>query len=287
LTTSGGRGQLKADEGTVEALGTAIRAWRRDALGVLVQADAQLRGQSDAIERTRRQRTNRLSALEAALSACDAGAPDRGRLMLEIGRAREALARAADAQQEMDEIRAAFRMLERQTRASTDGEAERADADLRRRAEAIKAYRAAGVPTPETTSTGGGAPHSGTADAIAQRGLAQVRLDQIDFSDNPILDGFGKGGATRGDYRWALTTWADVVEPAVREGADRTYFEARDAERRAQGWRQTANVYDLFLGSDPIALSRRADGSFDPQSGRHRIAVARELGITHLPARLL
>lgn len=285
--TSGASGQLQADEGALEALSTAIRAWRRDAVGILAQADAQLRGQSDAIERTRSQRANRLSALNAALSACDAESPERGRLMLAAGEAEEALARATQALQEMDEVRAEFRILERQTRASTDGGTERADADLRRRAEAIKAYHAAGLPSPAATGPAGGVPSSGGGDAIAQRGLAQVPLDQVDFSDNPILDGFGKGGATRGDYRWAVSTWADVVEPAVRDGADRSYFEARDAERGATGWRQTANVYDVFLGSKPISLSRRPDGSLDPQSGRHRIEVARELGITHLPARLL
>jgi len=285
--TSGASGQLQADEGALEALSTAISAWRREAVGILAQADAQLRGQSDAIERTRSQRANRLSALKATLSACDAESPERGRLMLAVGEAEDALARATQALQEMDEVRAEFRILERQTRASTDGGTERADADLRRRAEAIKAYRAAGVPSPAATGPAGGAPSSGGGDAIAQRGLAQVPLDQVDFSDNPILDGFGKGGATRGDYRWAVSTWADVVEPAVRDGADRSYFEARDAERGATGWRQTANVYDVFLGSDPIAVSCRPDGSLDPQSGRHRIEVARELGITHLPARLL
>lgn len=46
--TSGASGQLQADEGALGALGTAIRAWRHDAVGILLQADAQLRGVASA-----------------------------------------------------------------------------------------------------------------------------------------------------------------------------------------------------------------------------------------------
>jgi hypothetical protein len=187
----------------------------------------------------------------------------------------------------MDDIRERFRMLQRQTRVASEGLVERADADLRRRAEALRAYEAVAMPTFPTESSPGLTGAGPGEDALSARGLRQVPLDQIDFKDNPIVDEFHKGGTTRSDYRWAVATWADVVEPAVLEGADRGYFEARDAERGATGWRQTATVYDLFIGSEAITLSRRADGSLDPQGGRHRIAIARELGLSQLPARLL
>lgn len=280
-------GQLRGDERALDALAAAIRDWQRDARGLLAQADARLRAQSDAVARTRAQRANHLRALETALQTCPPDSPERGQLVLDARAAEEALARATAAEQEMNEILTEFRMLERQTQASADGGAERAGADLRRRTEAIKDYRAATVPSSEPGLASGAGPTSTPGSALAQRGLTEVSLDQIDYSDNPILDEFTRGGATRGDYRWAVSTWADVVEPAVRDGHDRSYFEARDAERGASGWRQTANVYDMFLGSDPIALSRRPDGKLDPQSGRHRIEIARELGLTHLPARLL
>lgn len=259
--STGASGQLRGDERALEALASAIRDWQRDARGLLVQADARLRAQADAVAGTRAQRANRLRALEAALRACPPDSPGRGQLMRDVRAAEEALASATAADQEMSDIRTEFQMLERQARASADGDAERADADLRRRTEAIKDYRAVAVPTSAPgLASGGGSPLS-AGDALAQRGLIHVSLDQIDYGDNPILDGFTRGGANRGDYRWAVSTWADVVEPAVRDGHDRSYFEGRDAERGATGWRQTANVYDMFLGSDPIALSRRDDGT--------------------------
>jgi ParB-like chromosome segregation protein Spo0J len=43
----------------------------------------------------------------------------------------------------------------------------------------------------------------------------------------------------------------------------------------------------MFLGDDPIRLSRRPDGTFDVIGGRHRIQVARQLGIGSLPARVM
>lgn len=285
--STGASAQLRGDDRALEALAAAIRDWQRDAGGLLAQADARLRTQSDAVARTRAQRANHLRALEAALRTCEPDSPERDRLMLDVRAAEEALAHATAAEQEMNEIVAEFRMLERQTRASADGGAERAGADLRRRTEAIKDYRAAPVPSSEAGLASGAGPPPVADGALAQRGLTEVSLDEIDYSDNPIVDAFTRGGATRGDYRWAVSTWADVVEPAVRDGHDRSYFEARDAERGASGWRQTANVYDMFLGSDPIALSRRPDGTLDPVGGRHRIAIARELGLKHLPARLL
>ena len=110
----------------------------------------------------------------------------------------------------------------------------------------------------------------------------------MDFSDNPIIGAFGRGDAGLADYRWSVETWESVVRPGLNRGLDRSAFEQRDQARRASPLRRTADVFDLFLGdSDQIVLSRRADGRYDVVNGRHRIQVARELGISVLPARVI
>jgi len=44
-------------------------------------------------------------------------------------------------------------------------------------------------------------------------------------------------------------------------------------------------VYDLYYGSDPIAVDKDGD-KYDIVSGRHRIFAAKELGLDFIPARV-
>jgi len=156
-----------------------------------------------------------------------------------------------------------------------------ANRDLEHKLQALSDYAAAPVPAPSGASAAGGVPNFGVS------GLVDVPVDRMDFEDNPIRGNFGRGGAEVGDYRWAVETWETVVRPGVLAGQSRADFAARDAARgREIGLRRTAGVYDMFLGDDPIAVSRRSDGSFSVNSGRHRIAIARQLGITHLPGKI-
>jgi hypothetical protein len=41
----------------------------------------------------------------------------------------------------------------------------------------------------------------------------------------------------------------------------------------------------MFVGSDPISVERRPDGSVVVINGRHRIEIVPGLGITRLPAK--
>jgi hypothetical protein len=76
------------------------------------------------------------------------------------------------------------------------------------------------------------------------------------------------------------------VGPGVAAGKTREDFAARDARSNAQPLRRTADVYDMFLGSDRIRVDRRPDGSMDVVNGRHRLLIARELGIKTLPGQV-
>jgi hypothetical protein len=116
-----------------------------------------------------------------------------------------------------------------------------------------------------------------------------VEVSAADLDDNPVLDDngaqgtFGKGGLSRADYRWAVQTWSDTVGPGVASGKTRDDFVARDAASNAQPLRRTADVYDMFLGSDRIRADRQPNGSLNIINGRHRLLIARELGIRILP----
>jgi hypothetical protein len=119
---------------------------------------------------------------------------------------------------------------------------------------------------------------------LARSGLADIDVAAADFADNPVTGSFGRGGLTRADYRWAMTTWDQLVRPGLDRGMSRGDFAARDETRAAPPLRRTADVYDMILGSDPIRVERRGDGTLNVINGRHRIEIARELGITQLPA---
>lgn len=130
-----------------------------------------------------------------------------------------------------------------------------------------------------------GAPLAGT-------GLVNLDVDLADLDENPILDDdasngtFGKGGLSRADYRWAVQTWNDTVGPGVSSGKTRDDFAARDARSGARPMRRTADVYDMFLGADRIRADRQPDGSLNIVNGRHRLLIARELGIKSLPGQV-
>jgi hypothetical protein len=76
----------------------------------------------------------------------------------------------------------------------------------------------------------------------------------------------------------------ETVEPWINTGSVREDFEALDAQLGRDSTDQTRYVrtFELFFGGDPIII----DGS-RIISGRHRIYLARKLGIPRLPVRVL
>ena len=131
---------------------------------------------------------------------------------------------------------------------------------------------------------GGPGLQPGAAPWLAGNKLTDLDVAQVSFADNPITGTFGRGGLTRADYRWAVSTWDEVVRPGLDRVMTRNDFAARDTAGGAPPLRRTADVYDMFLGSDPIRVERRPNGSISVINGRHRLQVAGELGITRLPA---
>jgi hypothetical protein len=77
-----------------------------------------------------------------------------------------------------------------------------------------------------------------------------------------------------------------VVKPAVAKGAGSEQLGEVD---RAQGLDYEhgyQRVYDAFYGDSSIRLEKDA-GSYRVVNGAHRLVVARDLGLDHVPARVI
>jgi len=151
--------------------------------------------------------------------------------------------------------------------------------------EAIAAY---GIGASGGSASGQAAPgrrDSGTSELesfLAQKGMRMVQIEEATFADNPILS----WRALPADYAWACEKWDRVVSKAISQGQGRDDLVQRDISSGAapDSMRHLANVWDIFLGSEAIRLDAKADGTYEVINGRHRLQIARDLGITHLPA---
>lgn len=267
----------------------ALQAWSSEVTGILTQAQSTAGGARGEVESVIRKLANHVATLEALLSAAD----EEGRQGLDgrLGRANEALENARGAGARVAQVEASISRLNRAHASTSSQQVSSARAQLSAMSGALAGYRSNGAGT-----GGGGQASSASAPGVVSTtestGLKELDVMSADLDDNPILDddrsqgAFGKGGLSRADYRWAVQTWDDVVGPGVAAGKTREDFAERDARSSAKPLRRTADVYDIFLGSDRIRVDRRPDGSVDVVNGRHRLLIARELGVKRLPAQV-
>ena len=257
--------------------------------GILVQAAAVAGSAVQQAGSVVRRCQTGVTVAEAALAA--AGQEDQRRLQAELVRARAKLQQARQASQRAADVAEAVRTLQRTYAQQHSPVVAAGRGHLAGRAGAVQQYLSGRGSGPGGGGGGGGrSAGAGSANlgtALAGLGMTSVSVAAADLDDTPILDGFTRGGLTRGDYRWAVQTWNDTVGPGVARGMTRDDFAARDSTAAgARPLRRTADVYDMFLGSDCIRADRRPDGSLNIVNGRHRLQIARELGIKDLPARI-
>jgi hypothetical protein len=280
--------EVRTRDEALVAVDRGLAQWAAAAAGVLVQAAATASGAQSAAEAEVRRRAARIAALEALRSSLRPGAETRA-LDREIDQARTAHRTAVLAAQRIAEVAQRIAALRRSQAMDGDARTGAARADLARMLTGLAAYHGLTVGRAGSSlgSSPAPAPARGGESWLAGLGLTEFDVAQVDFSDNPILGSLARSDdLTLADYRWAVQAWDQVVRPGLSRGMSRADFAARDAERGAPQWRRTADVYDLFLGSKVIHLARREDGTLDPGGGRRRIAIARELGIGHLPGKV-
>lgn len=278
--------EVRTRDEAIALVDKALQTWSTEFAGLLQQAQAAAQNACEQAGRVVRQRANQVAAIEAILSSAE---PERQReLQAKLVRARGARDDAKRAQVRIEDVASSVSQLRRTHTTATTTQVASARAQLSAMSRALEGYRAGGAAIGSSGSAGSGASRSSPA-ASRGTGMSEIDVRAADLDDNPILDDhgadgtFGKGGLSRADYRWAVQTWADVVGPGVASGKTRDDFAVRDAQSNAQPRRRTADVYDMFLGSDRIRAGRQADGSLNIINGRHRLLIARELGIKTLP----
>lgn len=269
-----------------EAIASVVRAlddWVQTLTGILTQAKAVANNARVEAERVVSRRGNKVSALEVMLTAADDN--HRRRLSAELVQARAIHDQARRAYVRIADVAVGVEQLNKFHANYGSSQAAAARGQLASMSRAIERYRGGGViggtggSGPASVSVGGSAP-------LSSFGLSEVHVSAADLADTPIQGGFGRGGATRADYRWAVQTWTDTVGPGVAKGMTRDDFVARDQRNGAAPLRRTADVYDMFLGTDRIRVNRDANGSLNIVNGRHRLQIARDLGIKSLPGQV-
>lgn len=285
---------VRTRDEAIATVDVALQKWATEMTGVMVQAQTATSAASDQANRVVQRCANQVAAIQSLLAS--ARDEQRAELQAQLARAQDAKQKADRARQRILDVDARVATLSRTLNRATSSQVPEARVKLRTMTSALDGYRAAGVAV-------GGGPASGSSSAVAARGghagsalaslgLTELAVGAADLDENPILDDgqatgmFGKGGLKRADYRWAVQTWNDVVGPGVANGQSREAFALRDAQSDAVPLRRTADVYDMFLGSERIRVDRRSDGSLNIINGRHRFQIAQELGIKSLPGQV-
>jgi hypothetical protein len=162
---------------------------------------------------------------------------------------------------------------------------------------ASQVYDAISVPRANVAASGVLPPASAAPRAAEERDLPPLPpgFNWIPI-DRTVLDEANLGppkGVSRETIETGLRAFQADMLPRFQAGrASRDEFFALDRElgRESHGQMPAdnlANLYDLLFGDDAIAVSPLADGHYSFSSGRHRTAIARALGWSHVPGRIL
>jgi hypothetical protein len=283
--------EVRTRDEAIASVDVALQRWATDVTGLLAQAQSSASVASDGAQAVVRKCANQVAAIQALMAA--ASDDRRGELQAQLARAKDAHERASRAGERVRDVEARVAALTRTLSRVTTSQVAEARAQLGAMARALDGYRSGGIAFGGGSRQGGTGTRSGDGGgALARSCLTDLDVGLADLDENPVLDDaraqgtFGKGGLSRADYRWAVQTWNDVVGPGVAAGKSRESFVERDTQSSAVPLRRTADVYDMFLGSERIRVDRRPDGSLNIINGRHRLQIAQELGIKTLPGQV-
>lgn len=173
----------------------------------------------------------------------------------------------------------------------TEREFERGRAFLQDKAATLEDYAGAtGMPITSFQSAQPGLVKSGLASAPLKngssvwrdRGISAVPLSAIDLTDCP-KDATDFRKVPYETMREGVRKLLDEVWPAVKRGAGHDYFAGLDRDSNTDYEHGLLRVYEAFFGMEPIRLEKNGE-RYVVVNGRHRLAVARDLGVMSLPA---
>lgn len=119
-------------------------------------------------------------------------------------------------------------------------------------------------------------------------GVTNVPLDRINQTDIRAANDFKSPEQYAALRREA--TMLGQMQPALEQGAHADTFDMWDKANKIghyspdQYVRGYSDVYRSYYGDEKIALEAKPDGTYDVINGRHRIAAARDVGLTEIPA---
>jgi hypothetical protein len=291
-----------ADVRSLEALpnlATALGRFGERAGEALDEAASSTRRALEQLEDDCRKLAYELDSLQEQYDALSGEEEDSGELLEQINDAQERLHNREQALDRVEAMADAFRRTADRLNAVVRGRIPAAGAFLERKYDELCLYTALAPPnfrgsapsgaggTQSSSRSGSGA--EGAGDLTVFRlppGFQWVSLNEVEPTDFEV-DDFTKVPAD--EMARGFRALAEHVLPLIDiggHGADSTRFGDVD---RASGTEYSSGlqrVYDAFFGTDAIRLDRRAGGGvWSVTNGRHRLAVARRLGITHVPAR--
>lgn len=141
-------------------------------------------------------------------------------------------------------------------------------------------------PSPETIEAIQGKKDAPSESEWVDQGIQDVPVDKIDMSDSPVQDTGDFQKVSHEEMAEGFRKLEEEVRPAVERGADGDYFYQLDQECGLDYEHGYRRVYDAFYGDSSIRLDK-VDDTYDVVNGYHRLAVARELGLKTVPARVI
>ena len=276
-------------------LRVAFETYSAESLDAVADLGRRIRDLGDRVDREIQARRQELARAEEALRACESQKDGScGAEAAAVARATERLRRAEAARRQIDGAVARWLPTQRRFSNSITTIVPEAQRYLSDRARAVEEYakRSSGGLSandsvrrdPVAPSASGGLLHpAGLPD-----GFALVPVDLIDDSDSQVEGpaAFHKGYAPE-DLRWAYSAFDDVVLPALGRGLGTDYLRDRDQRERLQGTRSYSDTLSGFLDpANAIKLDRNGDGTYAVGNGYHRLWLARQMGRTHVPARI-
>jgi len=116
-------------------------------------------------------------------------------------------------------------------------------------------------------------------------GYRMVPLGLIeDSADVRGPEDFKKPGYSPEDLAWSYTALREVVLPALARGLGADHFAELDARQGFMGTHSYTECFNGFFSAiEAIRLNGLSSGRYSVANGRHRIWVARELGLDAVP----
>ncbi|HWJ84592.1 MAG TPA: hypothetical protein VNR62_04140 [Cellulomonas sp.] len=275
--------ELGAD---IRAYVARMRAGQSAVSGRLADAEAACRRATDEARRD-------LSVAMEQLAACrQQENADTTWAVATVDRAKARLAAMYGVATDVASLRSQYEPAARRFESATEVLAQQVQRELGRAEQTLDAY----LGRSHGGGPSGGGPHTAGTPPVNDRvsqpagfpdGVFMVPLSLVDDADTRV-QGPGEFSEyyTPAALEWAHEAFISVIAPGIAAGATIDTFRDLDQAENRMGTRSYAMTYQGFLGTDAIVLSPAGAG-LEVNNGYHRIWVARRMGLTSVPARVV